>query len=150
VFPYGQKYSKKSRIIFFYDIIFPVSAGSYSCSAKDSMKMRKLFVTVILCAVSISLVLFIGSGNKAQAGGKSGESLFKEHCALCHPDGGNIVNPKKTLHKKNREANNIKSKDDIVNIMRKPGPGMTAFDVKSIPDKDAKEIAEYILKTFGK
>jgi cytochrome c6 len=76
--------------------------------------------------------------------------LFKEHCALCHPDGGNIVNPKKTLHKKDREANNIKSKDDIVNLMRKPGPGMTTFDVKSIPDKDAKEIAEYIIKTFGK
>jgi len=112
--------------------------------------MRKLFVTVILCAVSISLVLFIGSGYRAQAGGKSGESLFKEHCALCHPDGGNIVNPKKTLHKKDREANSIKSKDDIVNIMRKPGPGMTTFDVKSIPDKDAKEIAEYIIKTFGK
>ena len=112
--------------------------------------MRKPFVAVILSAVSISLVLFIGSGNSAQAGDKSGESLFKEHCALCHPDGGNIVNPKKTLHKKDREASNIKSKDDIVNLMRKPGPGMTMFDVKSIPDKDAKEIAEYIIKTFGK
>jgi cytochrome c6 len=34
--------------------------------------------------------------------------------------------------------------------MRKPSPGMTAFDVKTIPDKDAKEIAEYIIKTFKK
>jgi cytochrome c6 len=114
------------------------------------MKMRKPIVAIVLCTVLISLVLLIGSGNSTQAGGKSGESLFKEHCALCHPDGGNIVNPKKTLHKKDREANKIKTKDDIVHLMRKPGPGMTTFDVKSIPDNDAKEIAEYILKTFGK
>ena len=110
--------------------------------------MRKPIVAVILCAVAISLVLFIGSGNSSQAGGKSGESLFKEHCALCHPDGGNIINPKKTLHKKDLEANNIKSKDEIVHIMRKPGPGMTTFDENTVPEKSAKEIAEYILKTF--
>ncbi|NTW60625.1 MAG: cytochrome C [Nitrospirae bacterium] len=110
--------------------------------------MRKSSVAVILHAVAISLVLFIGSGNSARADGKSGESLFKEHCSLCHPDGGNIVNPKKTLHKKDLEANNIKSKDDIVHIMRKPGPGMTTFDENTVPEKSAKEIAGYILKTF--
>jgi cytochrome c6 len=33
--------------------------------------------------------------------------------------------------------------------MRNPGPGMTAFDEKTIPDTDAKEIAEYVLKTFN-
>jgi cytochrome c6 len=32
--------------------------------------------------------------------------------------------------------------------MRNPGPGMTTFDEKTIPDKQAKEIAEYILKSF--
>jgi cytochrome c6 len=32
--------------------------------------------------------------------------------------------------------------------MRKPGPGMTPFDEKVIPDKTAEAIAEYIAKTF--
>ena len=32
--------------------------------------------------------------------------------------------------------------------MRAPGPGMPKFDKKALPDKDAKEVAEYILKTF--
>jgi cytochrome c6 len=32
--------------------------------------------------------------------------------------------------------------------MRNPGQGMTTFDEKTIPDKEAKEIADYILKTF--
>jgi cytochrome c6 len=78
----------------------------------------------------------------------AGEAKFNEVCALCHPDGGNIVNPKKTLHKKDREANNIKTEADIIKIMRKPGPGMTVFDEKTIPDKEAHEIAKYILMTF--
>jgi len=32
--------------------------------------------------------------------------------------------------------------------MRSPGPGMTKFDAKTIPDKEAKAIADYILRTF--
>lgn len=73
---------------------------------------------------------------------------FKEHCAVCHPDGGNIINPKKTLKKKDLEAGGIKSWKDVVKNMRNPGPGMTKFDAKTIPDKEAKAIAEYVLKTF--
>ncbi len=81
---------------------------------------------------------------------KSGEALFKANCAVCHPEGSNIVNPAKTLHKKDREANNVKTVNDIIQRMRKPGPGMTQFDQKTIPDKEAREIAEYVLKTFNK
>ncbi len=77
-----------------------------------------------------------------------GGAEFKEHCAVCHPDGGNIVNPAKTLHKKDLDANGIKKPADIIAKMRKPGPGMTQFDNKTIPDKEAKMIAAYILKTF--
>ena len=78
----------------------------------------------------------------------TGEALFKQHCAVCHPDGGNIVKPTHTLHKKNLEQHGIKNSKGIVKNMRSPGPGMTAFDAKTISDKDAKAIAEYILKTF--
>jgi cytochrome c6 len=112
--------------------------------------MKRLFVATLSSLAAIVLVLFLGAGSRVQADGKSGGSLFKEHCSVCHPDGGNIINPKKPLHKKALEANNIKTKDDIVRLMRKPGPGMTTFDVKTIPDKEAREIAEYIIKTFGK
>lgn len=83
---------------------------------------------------------------KEQAG--KGEALFKQHCAACHLDGGNAINPQKTLHQKDREANGVKAASDIVDKMRNPGPGMTKFDEKTIPDKDAKEIAEYVLKAF--
>ena len=77
-----------------------------------------------------------------------GETKFKEQCSVCHVDGGNIINPQKTLFKKDREANNITSPQDIIKRMRNPGPGMTRFDEQTISDTDAQAIAEYILKTY--
>ncbi len=79
-----------------------------------------------------------------------GATKFKEHCAVCHPNGGNIVNPKKTLDSKTLAANGIKTAKDIIAIMRNPGPGMTKFDTKTISDTEAKAIANYILKAFSK
>lgn len=112
--------------------------------------MKRSAAILFIGSLSVLLLVMIGGTSSALADGKKGEALFKEHCALCHTDGGNIVNPKKTLHKKDLDSNNIKSPNDIVKLIRKPGPGMTAFDPKTIPDKDAKEIAEYIFKTFRK
>ncbi len=79
-----------------------------------------------------------------------GKKEFEEHCAVCHKDGGNTINPAKTLSKKDRTANGVKTAKDIIGKMRKPGPGMTQFDAKTISDKEAKAIADYIIKTFNK
>jgi cytochrome c6 len=104
----------------------------------------------------IAAVAFLAVGSFATAGladTKKGAKIdgvkeFKEHCAVCHPNGGNIINPKKTLGKQSMAANEIKSSKDIINKMRNPGPGMNKFDAKTISDKEAKAIADYILKTF--
>ena len=111
------------------------------------VSLRFRFVATFLCISCIGALIFVLSTD-SHGNGKSGETLFNQHCKSCHPDGGNIINPKRTLGKKDREANGIKTKDDIVTFMRKPGPGMTPFDSKILSDKDAKEIAEYIQKTF--
>ena len=65
---------------------------------------------------------------------RTGEELFREHCAICHPEGGNTVNPLKTLWKVHREANNIKNKEDIIHTMRHPGKGMTEWSAALLPD----------------
>jgi len=78
----------------------------------------------------------------------SGEELFKQQCASCHPDGGNTVNSKKTLDRKTMAANKITKPEDIVKIMRNPGTGMNKFDEATLPEKDAMAIAEYVLNTF--
>jgi cytochrome c6 len=78
----------------------------------------------------------------------SGVQLFQQHCSACHPNGNNIINPKKTLHQADREANKIYTAENIIDKMRHPGPWMATFTPNTISDDDAKAIAEYILKTF--
>ena len=107
--------------------------------------MRRGFTAALFAVAAGSIVIFSGVVDAAQP---NGEALFKQHCAVCHVDGGNVINPQKTLHKKDREANNKKTAESIIETMRNPGPGMTKFDKKTIPDKTAQAIAEYILKTF--
>ncbi len=110
------------------------------------MKGKMIFVFVL-----VSSILVAGAFAFAKEAKESkGEKLFMANCKVCHPDGGNIVNPKKTLHKADREANGVTKVEDIIKRMRNPGPGMTKFDEKNYPDKDARAIAEYILKTFNK
>lgn len=98
--------------------------------------------------IALSAVVCLAVSIPALAAGKKGEALFKQHCAVCHPDGGNIVNAKKGLRKKSLEANGVKSAKDVIAKLRNPGPGMTKFDEKTVPAKDAQELAEYVLKTF--
>jgi len=105
----------------------------------------------LIAAVSmLTLVLFATAGLADTKKGEKvdGKKEFEEHCAVCHKDGGNLISPTKTLSKKDRQANGVKSAKDIIKLMRKPGPGMTAFDGKTISDKEAKAIAGYILKNF--
>jgi cytochrome c6 len=111
------------------------------------MMTKKKFMLMFV-VVSICCLAFYAFAEKASP--NSGAALFEANCKVCHPDGGNIINPAKTLHKKDRMANHVKTEADIVNRMRNPGPGMTKFDEKTVSDKDAHAIAGYILKTFNK
>ena len=107
--------------------------------------MRKNMLSAI-CLLTVTTLA--STGFAAGAKGGKGEELFNKNCAVCHAKGGNVVNPKKTLAKKDRESNGFKTAKDIVRNMRNPGPGMTKFDEKTIPTKDAKAIADYVIKTY--
>lgn len=109
------------------------------------------------CAAALALLCLVYSAGREAVAQDSGEALFSRHCASCHPDGGNIMNPKKTLRKKDLDENNITSAADIVKTMRSGGPapkhpqtwsGMKKFDEKELPEREALQIADYILKTF--
>jgi cytochrome c6 len=104
----------------------------------------------VIAAVVVLMSLWIASAALAKRSSevKLGEAKFKQNCAVCHRDGGNIINPKKTLHRKDRRANNIKTAADIMHLMRNPGPGMTKFSKEAISDAEAKAIAKYVIKTF--
>jgi cytochrome c6 len=94
----------------------------------------------IISSITVLALAIFASAALAADGG---EAIFKAKCAGCHPDGGNIINPKETLK-------GIKDPKKIVAKIRKGGGGMTAFDAKAISDADAKLVANYIIKTFKK
>ncbi len=109
------------------------------------MKKRLIAVLAVfsLCSLASAGLADTKKGEKID-----GKAEFEKHCAVCHPNGGNIMKPGMGLMKKELEANGVKGVKGIVGKMRKPGPGMTQFDRKTISDKEAKAIAGYILKTF--
>ena len=107
--------------------------------------MKKI---LLLFPVAILTTVLCG-GTAAEAQPVTpGEEAFLSNCAVCHANGENLITPSKSLHKKSLAANGIRTVDDIVKKMREPGPGMTKFDAEMIPDKTARQIAEYILKKF--
>ena len=108
------------------------------------MKKGLLATLAILAAGTFAVNGFAAE----KAKGNPGEELFKAKCAACHPDGGNIMNATKTLKKKDLAASKIKTSAEFVKYLRAPGAGMTKFDAASLPDKDAKAIAAYVMKTF--
>lgn len=104
-------------------------------------------ILLLFPAVILTVVLCSGMAAEAQPV-TPGEEAFLSNCAVCHANGENLITPSKSLHKKSLAANGIRTADDIVKKMRDPGPGMTKFDAEMIPDKMARQIAEYILKKF--
>ena len=108
----------------------------------------KRIVTLLVVFSVAGLFLVLGVSAKDASKEDPGEKLFMKHCSKCHPNGGNVVTVTKTLNPKDREANKVKTEEDIIKLMRNPGPGMVKFGKEVISEKDAKAIAEYIMKTF--
>ena len=117
-------------------------------SEKREHSMKK-FLAISVAALALCAFIAVGSMAAEEKTMKaSGEKEFNEHCAVCHPEGGNIINSAKTLKKKDLDANGIKTSADIVKLIRNPNAGMTKFGKKTISDKNAKAIADYIMMTF--
>lgn len=102
----------------------------------------------ILPVILLSAGVFALSAHAAMQGPSDGKKEFEEHCIACHANGGNIVNPAKTLKKADLDKSGIKSWRDIVAKMRNPGPGMQQFEKKDVSDEEARAIAEYVLTAF--
>jgi cytochrome c6 len=94
-------------------------------------------------AMIAASMLAIALYASAAAAADKGAAIFAEKCASCHPNGGNVMNPKETLK-------GIKNPQKIIKQARKGGGGMPAFDSKTISDADLKQVADYIIKTFKK
>jgi cytochrome c6 len=98
---------------------------------------------------TLALMIFSVAAPLPAAEQADGAAVFKGRCASCHANGGNIIRKDKTLSKKDLEANNIRSEEDILRLIRNPGPAMPKYDQKMLSDEDARAVARYILETFN-
>jgi cytochrome c6 len=112
-------------------------------------RKSRLFVWVMTGAVIICCGCRESSHTPVESGGAEGSALFQQHCATCHPDGGNTLYPQKSLQKGVLAANGITTPEGIISRMRNPGPRMKRFDSSELNDADARKIAAYILETFN-
>jgi cytochrome c6 len=116
--------------------------------------MKKAWLGVAFCCLMVFLYACgkggeQGGSNPAPAAGPDGKALFEMHCASCHKDGGNVINPGKTLSRSDREAGGITTANDVVKVIRHPrGPGMPRFDEATLTDEQARAIAEYVIQSF--
>ena len=93
--------------------------------------------------IAVTVAVSVGMMSVAAFAAETGEAIFKAKCASCHPDGGNIMNAKKTIK-------GIKDTKIVTKKIRAGGGGMPGFDAKAVSDADAKSVADYIVKTFKK
>lgn len=112
-----------------------------------------------ICSVTLFFLCCVGGCTKKaetpaqippamQLNMQAGAELFRQFCHNCHPDGGNVSDPGKTLHGSSLRKNHITQPEDIVRIMRNPKSRMIRFDTTAISDKDARAIAEYVLRAY--
>ncbi|KAB0665992.1 cytochrome c [Oryzomonas japonica] len=119
-------------------------------------------ITMQTCAVVLVAVSLLGGCSNEPPQGRErppvaaprqqqvqrGEELFKQYCAVCHPDGGNVSDPEHTLRGRALRSHHITKPQDIVRIMRTPISRMIRFDAATLSDEDAGAIAEYVLHAF--
>jgi cytochrome c6 len=120
--------------------------------------VKELKKILLPSSLTVSACLLVASvPSPSASAGMTGKELFERHCANCHQDGGNRLNPLQTLHRSDLEANGFKTARDIVNKMRDPEAfsphlgkwsAMKKFDKKVLQDEDAFKIAEYVLNAF--
>lgn len=89
-------------------------------------------ITSLFCG----LLPFLGSSVVAAP---NGEDLFKNNCAACHVNGGNIVDPKKPLKGSKKLATKAVFKD----LLSKPAGAMPAFPKIVADDSSLSALYDY-------
>ena len=92
----------------------------------------------LILALSIAFPLTI-------AGSAGANEVFDKNCASCHKDGGNIMNPDKTLSKESLEANGANSVDAVKTLVSDGKAPMPAFKGK-LDDAQIDEVSAFVIE----
>lgn len=99
--------------------------------------------TPILLTVALGGLLYLNPALAQEAAkGKSGEAIYKESCASCHPNGGNVIKPKDIL----KGSKHLKNDKVFTAWLRKPVQPMPPFPASKISDTEAAALYGYIVE----
>ncbi|HFD11102.1 MAG TPA: c-type cytochrome [Crenotrichaceae bacterium] len=74
----------------------------------------------------------------------SANEVFTKYCSSCHNNGGNLMNPKKTLSQKDLAANGVDNAGSISALITNGKPPMPAFG-KDLSDEEIAGVAKFVL-----
>ncbi|NJM94953.1 MAG: c-type cytochrome [Acaryochloridaceae cyanobacterium CSU_5_19] len=94
----------------------------------------------VRCFSSVAIVTF-ALGRPVLA---DGAGVFNANCAACHANGGNVVNPAKTIKQKDLDANGKNTLAAVVAQVTNGNGAMPAFGA-SLSSADIESVAQYVL-----
>jgi len=92
----------------------------------------------LILALSIACLLMI-------AGSAGANEVFDQNCAACHKDGGNIMNPNKTLSKESLEQSGMNSVDAVKQRVSEGKAPMPAFK-GTLTDAQIDEVSAFVIE----
>jgi uncharacterized membrane protein len=115
------------------------------------------FLTVVGLGYFGGKIVYEGIGKGGLAAGvspqiKAGEGVFGKNCLSCHPNGGNVIMPQAPIIGSPRLADFPR----FLAWIRAPRlpdgkpAAMPGFPPAKISDKEARELYQYLVLTFGK
>jgi cytochrome c6 len=94
----------------------------------------------LLGIVLVGLVVF---PMRPVAAAADGTQLFKQNCAGCHLNGGNIIRRSKTLKLQALESNGFHGSVEIVQIVTMGKGNMSAYGDRLTPE-DIQSVSSYV------
>ena len=102
------------------------------------------------CVIGGAATLSILTNQPAVA--DTGAAIFETKCAACHANGGNVLNPQKTLDVKALEKYKYDEQAAIVQLLKVGKGQMPKYQgaippVSRLSDEDIEAVAQYVLDT---
>lgn len=122
--------------------VHPLSAvvAGHDAPALRWNPMKKFYLIAILL---VSVALFAYVSRPLAQDLAEGQKVFDEYCSGCHSGGGNIKNPKRTLHMSALEKYGMNSMEAVKKQVTR-GNGMPSFESR-LNAEQIENVAAYVL-----
>ena len=120
-------------------------ARKYGVTSKIVLPIYFLcFCCVVVLGYFGGQLVYGGKTTKGPEAFKLGEKVFAGDCSVCHPHGGNAINPRKPI----LHSPKIKGLDTFLAWVRHPTAPMPPFKASKISDADVGELYAYIMNVL--